>query len=256
VRHDRYSDFGATTNPRLALVWDAAYNLTGKLLYGQAFRAPSFTEQHGINNPVIGGNPDVKPETIRTLEVALAWSASETVQVNLSLFRYAMRDIIRGAPNPAPPPANVVQNRGGQDGRGGELEVVWDATRNLRISGNYAYQRSLDQATRQDAGYAPHHHVYLHADWALARGWRLGSQVNHVAGRKRAPGDARAPVPDYTTVDLALRATPGKSPWDFVLSVRNAFNADVREPSLINGGIPNDLPQAPRALYAQATYRF
>ncbi|CAK0780863.1 hypothetical protein CCP3SC15_810013 [Gammaproteobacteria bacterium] len=49
VRHDRYSDFGSTTNPRLALVWDATLNLTAKLLFGQAFRAPSFTEQYGIN---------------------------------------------------------------------------------------------------------------------------------------------------------------------------------------------------------------
>ncbi|MCC2643790.1 MAG: outer rane receptor for ferrienterochelin and colicin [Nitrospira sp.] len=39
VRHDQYSTFGGTTNPRLALIstWDKN---TVKLLYGQAFRAP------------------------------------------------------------------------------------------------------------------------------------------------------------------------------------------------------------------------
>ncbi len=40
LRHDRYSDFGDTTNPRLALVWDAAYNLTAKFMAGSAFRPP------------------------------------------------------------------------------------------------------------------------------------------------------------------------------------------------------------------------
>ena len=40
VRHDRYSDFGGTTNPRLALVWDAAYNIVVKAMHGTAFRAP------------------------------------------------------------------------------------------------------------------------------------------------------------------------------------------------------------------------
>jgi iron complex outermembrane receptor protein len=44
LRHDHYSDFGGTTNPRLAVVWDTAYNLTTKLMFGRAFRAPSFVE--------------------------------------------------------------------------------------------------------------------------------------------------------------------------------------------------------------------
>src|SRR6185312_5112227 len=55
VRQDRYSDFGDTTNPRLALVWNAAYNLTVKALHGQAFRAPSFSEEYAVNNPVATG---------------------------------------------------------------------------------------------------------------------------------------------------------------------------------------------------------
>ncbi|HEY9109722.1 MAG TPA: TonB-dependent receptor [Roseateles sp.] len=256
VRHDRYSDFGATTNPRVALVWSAAYDLTAKLLYGQAFRAPSFNEQYSINNPVVGGNPAVKPETIRTVEAAFAWTPADGLQLNLSLFRYAMRDIIRGAPNPAAPPANLIQNRGGQDGRGAELEVVWDASRSLRISGNYAFQRSVDEASRLDAGYAPHHHAYLQADWAVARGATLSSQLNHVAGRRRPAGDGRPPVRDYTTLDLSARTRLGASDWEVSLMLRNLFNADAREPSLAGGGIVNDLPVYPRAGFVQAMYRY
>ena len=51
VRHDDYSDFGGTTNPRLALVWSTSYTLTTKFLYGEAFRAPSFAQPRAINNP-------------------------------------------------------------------------------------------------------------------------------------------------------------------------------------------------------------
>jgi len=256
VRHDHYSDFGATTNPRLALVWSAAYDLTAKLLYGQAFRAPSFNEQYSINNPVIGGNPAVKPETIRTVEAAFAWTPADGLQLNLSLFRYAMRDIIRGAPNPAAPPANLIQNRGGQDGRGAELEIVWDASRSLRISGNYAFQRSVDEASRLDAGYAPHQHAYLQADWAVARGATLSGQLNRVAGRHRPAGDLRAPIKDYTTLDLSARTRLGDSDWEVSLMLRNLFNADAREPSLAGGGIVNDLPVYPRAGFVQAMYRY
>ena len=59
VRYDRYSDFGETVNPRAALVWEPRYDLTTKLMYGSAFRAPSFGEQYNLNNPAALGNPNL-----------------------------------------------------------------------------------------------------------------------------------------------------------------------------------------------------
>lgn len=256
VRRDHYSDFGDTTNPRLALVWSAAYDITVKLMHGRAFRAPSFNEQYSINNPVIGGNPTVKPETIGTTEAAFAWTPADTLQLQLTLFRYAMRDIIRGAPNPAAPPASLVQNRGGQDGRGAEFELVWDASRSLRLSGNLALQRSVDTATDVDAGYAPHRRAYLQADWVVVRGTAISGQVNYVASRARPAGDPRPALRDYTTLDLSARTKLGASDWELSLMLRNLFDADAREPSLAGGGIINDLPVAPRAAYLQAVYRY
>jgi outer membrane receptor protein involved in Fe transport len=255
VRHDRYSDFGGTTNPRVALVWDAALDVTAKLLYGRAFRAPAFNEQYGIN-PVANGNPSLRPELINTLEAAVSWQARRDLQVNLNVFKYAMKDIIRAVPNAVAGTGSTYNNVGSQDGSGLELELVWDANRDLRLSGNYAYQRSIDGATRQDAGYAPRHQIYTRADWRFASGWLLSPQVNWVADRKRAFGDARPPVSDYTSVDLTLRTNRGKEQWDFAALIRNVFNADIREPSLAPGlAIPNDLPMAGRAFYLQAIYR-
>ena len=256
VRHDDYSDVGDTTNPRLALVWDATHDLTAKLLYGRAFRAPAFTEQYSINNPVILGNPNLRPETISTVETAFAWQARKDTLVNLSLFLYEMEDIIRTTTEPSTG-VQTFNNTGRQTGRGMELELVWDVERSLRISGNYAYQRSIDEETDQDAGYAPHHHLYLRTDWRFARDWLLGGQVNHVADRKRAAGDNRPPISDYTTVDLTVRTNRGQDRFDIAASVRNLFDADVREPSRAPGvALPNDLPMAPRSFYLQASYRW
>ncbi len=255
VRHDRYSDFGGTTNPRLALVWDASLDLTAKLLYGRAFRSPSFNEAYGINNPVQRGNPNLRPETINTLEAAFSWQARKDTQLNLSLFHYKMQDLIRSVPNQISGTGATFNNIGNQNGKGLELELVWDANRSLRISGNYAWQRSIDEATGQDAGYAPHHHLYARADWRLVPGWLLSPQVNWVADRRRSAGDNRPQVPDYTTLDLSLRTTRGWNNWEIAFTARNLFNADVREPSLAPGLIPNDLPTAPRTFYLQAIYR-
>jgi len=256
VRHDSYSDFGPTTNPRLALVWDTTQDLTSKLLYGQAFRAPSFNEQYGIN-PVANGNPKLKPETIQTLEAAFAWQAHRDAQINLSLFRYDARDIIRLGPNTAAGVGNIYTNIGRQTGSGAELEAIWDASNSVRLSGNYSYQQSTDEATHQDAGYAPRHHLYLRHDWRFANSWLTSTQINHIADRRRAVGDTRSAVPDYTTLDITVRTPDNKAPLGFAVSVRNLFDADVREPSLYSPtgtAIPNDLPMAPRSLWLQASY--
>lgn len=244
VRQDHYSDFGNTINPRAALVWETAYNLTSKLLYGRAFRPPSFAELYNINNPVALGNPNLKPETNESVELAFAWQATSSLQANLNLFRYQMKDILRFVQNPDT--SYTAQNAGRQHGQGMEVELVWDAAANLRLSGNYALQHSIDETTNQDAGNAPRHHVYARADWRFVPHWILNTQLNYVADRKREPSDTRPHVADYHTVDLTLRSKNQNSDWAVAFKALNLFNADAREPSPSPGLIPNDLPLAPR----------
>ena len=255
LRHDHYSDFGNTTNPRVAVVWDAALNLTAKLLYGKAFRAPSFNEEYGINNPVNRGNPNLQPETIKTLEGVLSWQASTDAQINLNVFEYAMKNIIRTVPNATAGTGATYNNTGDQNGKGMELELVWDVSHNLRISSNYSHQRSIDEATHQDAGYAPHQHLYARADWRFASNWLVSPQVNWVADRERAAGDTRPEIPDYTTIDLTLRREKLAGNWDVRATVLNLLNRDAREPSLAPGTIPFDLPLPGRTFYVQLEYR-
>lgn len=256
IRHDRYSDFGGTTNPRIALVWDASFDLTAKLLYGRAFRAPAFIESYGITNPVALGNPKLKPEINNTLEAAFAWQARADTVVNLNLYRYAMNNIIRTVPNPVAGTGATYANTGGQNGNGVELETSWDTSRDLRLSGSYAWQRSLDEASARDAGYAPHHHFYGRIDWQFISNFLLSTQLNWVAKRQRSAGDLRAPVPDYTTLDLNISSKRGGRKWDISAAVRNLFNRPVYEPSLAPGlAIPHDLPMAPRSFSLQLNYR-
>lgn len=255
LRHDDYSDFGRTTNPRFALVWDASLNLTAKLLYGRAFRAPSFNDQAGTN-PVGRGNPNINPERMSTTELAFAWQARRDIQVNLNFFSFQMTDIILAAPNPAPALGGTFTNIGAQNGRGMELESIWDVSHSLRMAANYSYQQSIDETTNADAGYMPHHHLYTRADWSLTGGWLTSTQINRVADRRRPFGDLRPKVPDYTTVDLTVRTRHGKDHWDFAGSIRNLFNAKVVEPSAAPGNlIPNDLPMAPRSAWLQVIYK-
>lgn len=256
LRHDHFSDFGHTNNPRLALVWDAAYDITAKLLYGTAFRAPSFAELYAINNPVVTGNATLKPERIKTVEAALSWQATPPLQLALNAFHYEMRDIIRLR--------NFrYENTGVQTGSGVEFEAHWDASPTVTLSGNYSYQFATDQASGQDAGNAPHHDTYARFDWRFATGWSAHAQLNQIGERPRVGSDTRPSLSGYGTVDLSLRLNPKSSPWGLSASVRNLLDADVREPSPFDQSpqqpfiaIPDDYPQAGRTVYVQATYRF
>jgi len=91
LRHDRYSDFGSNTSPRAALTYsEPSGSSTYKVMYGEAFRAPSAQEQFqfDLSSP---GNPQLKPETIKTLE--LAWIKTfQSVRSTLTLYDSKIED--------------------------------------------------------------------------------------------------------------------------------------------------------------------
>ncbi|HVK56720.1 MAG TPA: TonB-dependent receptor, partial [Burkholderiales bacterium] len=53
IRHDRYSDFGNTTNPKAGLRWRPSKALLLRAAYGTGFRAPSLPE---LYTPTLQGN--------------------------------------------------------------------------------------------------------------------------------------------------------------------------------------------------------
>jgi iron complex outermembrane receptor protein len=258
LRYDYFSDFGQTINPRLALVWLTRYNLTTKLLYGRAFRAPSFAELYNINNPVALGNPSLGPETIETVELAFDYRPIDTLNLAVSLFHYHWDNIIQFVAD-SKNQISTAQNAGKQAGFGLELEAEWKLARNFRLVGNYAFQHSTDELTDKNSAYAPQHQVYLRADWEFLPGWRLNPQINWIGDRLRASGDPRSNIGDYSILDLTLRRMAIKDHWEVAFSVRNLFDNDAREPSLWNGKavlIPNDLPLAGRNFFGEVRLHF
>ncbi|MEW6353410.1 MAG: TonB-dependent receptor, partial [Pseudomonadota bacterium] len=255
ARWDHYSDFGDTINPRLALVWQTRFDLTTKLLYGRAFRAPSFAELYNINNPVQLGNPSLTPEVINTTELVFDYRPLSDLRSKLSLFRYKMNDIIRFTPDPGAT-TSTARNTGSQTGYGFELEGDWKASSSLRLRGNYSFQLSEDNSTGTDAGNAPHHHVFAGADWKFMPNWIVGGQLNWVGARKRASGDTRPAINNYMTIDTILRYKEKGSPWAAAFSVHNLLDADAREPSPAPGSIPNDLPLPGRNFLMEVSYDF
>lgn len=255
VRIDNYSDFGETINPRLALVWNTRYDLTTKFLYGRAFRAPSFAEQFNINNPVALGNPDLGPETIDTYEIALDYQPNSILHAVANIFAYKMRDVIRLEADPPPATSRRARNTSDVNGYGFEGEISYSITRQLTLISNYAFQKSKDKATGKTPGMAPEHQAYLSAVWKTPWNWAITGQMFWIGKRDRASSDTRSSLGGYTATNIHARYNISND-IDVRASITNIFDEDIREPSIDGSLIPNDLPQAGRALYGEINYRF
>ncbi len=109
VRHDDYSDFGKTTNPKFGIKWEPVSGLTLRGSYGTSFRAPTLSDSDPRSTPslsasntiagtgknvltLLGGNASVGPETAKTwsfgLEVRPQLVSGFTASVNYFKIDY------------------------------------------------------------------------------------------------------------------------------------------------------------------------
>lgn len=241
ARYDHYSDFGGTLNPRLALVWQGTDRLTTKLMFGQAFRAPSYLELYAITAATTP-NANLTPERSQTWDLSFSYAASKALKLDLGLYRFEQSNLI------SLDSFSQFQNSGNKTTEGVELEAQWQATRTLRLSGNLTHRNesvSFNSVPKQQA--------YLRGDWAFMPHWNWNVQANWIGKRTLSPGNPRAPLDAYTLVDSTVRYSHGKT-WEFAASLRNLFDVDAREYS--SGSIPDNLPLPGRSFYAEIRCKF
>ncbi len=257
IRFDDYSDFGNTTNPRVALVWSPSYNTHIKALYGRAFRAPSFFELSGANNPAFLGNPELDPEVIDTFEIA-ADIESGAMHYNISLYFYDIEDQINYIPDQSGT-SSTAQNIGKQEGSGIELEFNRDHSAGS-FGGNLSFQKA-EVDNGDDVANTPQTKIYLYSNWEIDANWHLHLAAEQVMDRKRVSQDPRSELDDYLTFDISLRYSSTQH-WDFALTVHNATDDDRLEPSPANLDIPtgslvpNDYPLSERSLQLEVSYHY
>ena len=247
ARYDHYSDFAGSLTPRLALVWQTSDQLTTKLLYGQAFRAPYYQELYAETSFSLP-NPDLDPERSETWELALSFTPHDELYLGMNLFRFEQRDVISLQPVAGQSKLQY-QNAGEHRIHGLELEGRWQAAQSLRLAANFTLN-DPDSSRYREIG-LPRQQAYLRADWQFLPGWHWNVQTNWIGERDRSAGDLRAPVDDHLITDSTLRYA-GIRHWEFALSVRNLFDVDARE--FMRSSIPNDLPLPGRSIYAEARY--
>ncbi|PCJ99248.1 MAG: hypothetical protein COA42_24155 [Alteromonadaceae bacterium] len=268
IRHDNYSDFGTTTNPRFALVWDTTFNLTSKFLFGRAYKAPSFNELYSStdNNPLTQGSEQLGPQTIETLELAFNYQFNTQLNLDFNFFYNKIKDAIVYETRESDG-VSLHVNSGKISGHGAEFAFSYAALKDLMLRGNYAYQKTEEKISDGHVGFAPSHEVYLQADWQIADGFELVNKVRWVGERPRSATDARNTMDGYTQWDLLFHWRSHRNNTNITLGAFNLADADIRDPSVSTGAedpvtgkfpgnIPDDVPQAGRNFSAKANYRF
>ncbi|SDW15487.1 iron complex outermembrane recepter protein [Marinobacter mobilis] len=258
LRYDHYSDFGGTTNPRVALVWTTTPWLTSKLLYGRAFRAPAFLELYARNNPIALGNPELDPETIESTELAFQIALDSDWTLDLNIYHYRIKDFIDFVADSGG--TFTAQNTDKVRGLGAESELRYQLTPSAQLLLNYSYQRTRDQ-NDNPLGQTPNSDASLRLNWQPSSEWQLTPTLVWVGATERTEGDTRPDLDGYTTLDFSLRRQVNDE-VQLDLQLRNIFDAGVREASRgpeqgqAVPSLPDDLPQPGRSVILQATLQW
>ncbi len=246
VRVDYFSDFDFSVNPRASLIWKPSPSLTTKLMYGMAFRAPSFFELYTTPGVTVTGNKNLEPETIQTVEWSIhkLWVYDFSTQLNL--FWYETDDLITETiiqDTVTNSESRIFNNAGGANTYGLEFEFKYQVIEGLDLNINYAYL-SIDPKSKNNDQFrvtAPTHQVYAAINWDFLPNWSVNIRTNSVIGRKRANADTRHSIKDYTKFDFTLKTKQIMGKVDVTFKIENLMDANIREPS-INEIIPGDYP--------------
>ncbi|MFT5756069.1 MAG: iron complex outermembrane receptor protein [Alteromonadaceae bacterium] len=122
VRHEDYSDFGTTTDPKIAFMWTPTDSLSVRGSYGTAFKAPSL-HQLGLANTdesptlvdtvrcaavgninkacepqeytaILTGNKELGPEESKSYNVGVIYQFSDNLDFSVDYYSYDIENII------------------------------------------------------------------------------------------------------------------------------------------------------------------
>lgn len=187
-RHDSHNRHGDRDSFRVGLTGHLVPTLSGKLLYGSAFKAPNAFQLYG--QPVFAGdvlgNPGLQAETARTLEAQLAWQVRADLLWTLTAYRLSVENLIELQPF-----GNNQRwsNRGRQRGQGLESEWRWlGQSQQLGLTTSWHHttvqlQEPLVPLAEVPTASAPR--LVAMVDWSQQRGWgEVGAAARYVSERR------------------------------------------------------------------------
>jgi len=259
LRLDHYSEFGTAVNPRLSLVWKLLENTNLKLLYGHAFRAPTFSELYIVTTSMVG-NENLGPEKVRSFEIGINHKLTPRINTSINYFYNSLTDIFM-------PTGEIIvetwppqlENSGKIKAQGFEAEVKADFKKNTYAYFNYSYAKAEDELTGEVIPNVANNLFNFGINVGYWKYLNANLNVNYVAERKRGLmqgfPDPRNPIKPYSLFDLTLRAQNFWKNTEVILSIHNLANTKYTDPDEL-GLIYYDFPREGRQILGRVIFKF
>jgi outer membrane receptor protein involved in Fe transport len=241
ARYDVISTGQSHFSPRGGLVFQPDVDTSFKLLFGNAFRSPTFRELS--NSLLIRSNPDLKPETIDSLELNFL-TRGKAENLFLSVFYSNWRNAIVSGVFNAPDRTLIMFNNTGKGiSYGFEYDLKYQPSA-LGYFINGAYVRSAD-ITQGRLDYSAY--PMLNLNWGL--NYHLSTSGlsfsflnrNNWFWTDNVVPSTSVPLKSYFRTDFSIQwdlkkdfPLPGKYGLSF--NIRNLFNRENYIPTLTSFG--------------------
>jgi len=138
LRHDAFSAFENATTVRAAALVAVGGGFSVAGSYAEGIAQPSFFDLHGFFPGSFVGNPELKPESSRGVEVSLRYRRG-AVEAALTAYRQRLSDEIVDVFDPATFLSSTVNRETSSRRSGVEVEAGWKIGDRIRLFANYAY---------------------------------------------------------------------------------------------------------------------
>lgn len=276
-RYDDYSDIGNSINPRAALIYAPTKKMHFKLLFGTAFRAPSFAELYYRNNPVFNGNENLKPEKTNSLEFLFGYHLSKNIRSNITLFNLKSRNLIQAGID-SETGGLIYKNIGKTEtcGMETEIKITCDKLKYAYVNATYLFVENTTRQTmlsgggqsytqkRFNPGNIANFYGNIGINYDIAPYMIFNFSINYVGEKERCEEkiwsdemlvkqDLRDPVGERILLNASLTFRNFMEKLEIQISGFNILDDDHRDPEP-EGKIPNDYPMPGISFMAEARY--
>lgn len=245
ARSDRYPEFGNQLTPRIGFTYHPDSRNTWKILYGNAFRAPSGGEARGL----LGlSSQNIQPEEIDTMEYVYMYKGKQSL-VSLTWFDSSWEEGI--IPNFG---TNMWENSGRNESSGLEFSIKRIINREweLELSGSRIQSRNL--VSQQEYEAFPEEILNLLANYQPRDSrWSLYTAIRYMSQWKDGTAQTSQPLRSYLRTDLSLGFEVSRD-QKIYLWIRNLFDRDLKIPSVWNS--EEGIPEPGRAIGIGWKYQF
>lgn len=257
ARFDDYKQIGSRLSPRFGVVWTPWERTVVKLLYGEAFRSPSYRELYkqsddGENE----GDPHLNPEVMKTVELCVSHYLTDNHRFEVSLFQSRLEDFIKTVGD------GNYTNLKHRDFKGIELGLRGRVpSADLRYFANCTFLGAKEEDGK-DIGGLPKQMFNFGLTYEGLKYVSISPYFRYVGKRNRPSNyqddvdavNRRNHLGGYPIFNIAVRTKKTLHPFELAFVVQNVF--DEQYYTVSEKSYKYDVERPGRTFWLTLTYRF